>query len=273
MNPFEYRRPANVAEAIAWLREDPEAKLLAGGQSLLAAMKLRFAAPTLLIDLQGLPELTELEERGNELWIGAMCSHAKVAASPLVQRVAPMLAKLSSGIGDQQVRNRGTMGGSISNADPAACWPTGLMALGATVVTDRREIASDDFFGGLFTTALEPDEIVCGVRFPKSVPACYLKFEQSASRFALTGVAVARVGQEVRVALTGLGSGVCRWHAAEEALSKNFSSDAMDGQQPDLALASGDIHASATYRVHLAGVLTRRAVQKIIQVSNTATTS
>ena len=273
MNPFEYRRPANVAQAIAWLREDPEAKLLAGGQSLLAAMKLRFAAPTLLIDLQGLPELTALEERGSELWIGAMCSHTRVAASPLVQRVAPMLAKLASGIGDQQVRNRGTMGGSISNADPAACWPAGVMALGATVVTDRREIAADDFFGGLFTTALEPDEIVCGVRFPKAAQACYLKFEQAASRFALTGVAVARVGQDVRVAITGLGSGVCRWAAAEQALSKNFSPDAIDDQRPDMALASGDIHASAAYRVHLAGVLARRAVQQIIHTSQTATTS
>ncbi|MES2399308.1 MAG: xanthine dehydrogenase family protein subunit M [Pseudomonadota bacterium] len=273
MNPFEYRRPENVAEAIAWLREDPEAKLLAGGQSLLAAMKLRFTAPTLLIDLQDLPELTALEERGSELWIGAMCSHTRVAASPLVQRVAPMLAKLASGIGDQQVRNRGTLGGSISNADPAACWPTGLMALGATVVTDRREIAADDFFVGLFTTALEPDEIVCGVRFPKSVPARYLKFEQSASRFALTGVALARSGTDVRVAITGLGSGVYRWSAAEQALSKNFSPDAIDGWQPEAALASGDIHASADYRVHLAGVLTRRAVQQIIQAPHTAMTS
>jgi carbon-monoxide dehydrogenase medium subunit len=272
LNPFEYRRPANVAEAIGWLREDPDAKLLAGGQSLLAAMKLRFAAPTLLIDLQGLPELTALEERAGELWIGAMCSHAKVAASPIVQRATPMLAKLANGIGDQQVRNRGTMGGSISNADPAACWPSGLLALRATVVTDRREIIADDFFGGLFTTALEPDEIVCGVRFPKTAQACYLKFEQAASRFALTGVAVARLGKDVRVAITGLGSGVCRWASAEEALSKNFSPDAIEGEQPDASLASGDIHASADYRVHLAGVLTKRAVQQIIE-QHTATTS
>ncbi len=273
MNPFEYRRPSTVAEAVGWLREDPEARLLAGGQSLLAAMKLRFAAPTLLIDLQGLPELTALEERDGELWIGAMCSHAKVAASPLVQGLAPMLAELAGGIGDQQVRNRGTMGGSISNADPAACWPAGLMALGATVVTDRREIPVDDFFDGLFTTALEPDEIVCGVRFPKTVEACYIKFEQSASRFALTGVAVARTVKGVRVAVTGMGSGVCRWDAAEHALSNNFSADAIDDRQPDTALASGDLHASADYRAHLAGVLTRRAVQQIIQLSHTATTS
>lgn len=269
MSPFDYRRPANVAQAVEWLRHDPEAKLLAGGQSLLAAMKLRFAAPTLLIDLQSLPELTTLQERGNELWIGAMCSHAKVAASSLVQRMAPMLAKLANGIGDQQVRNRGTLGGSIANADPAACWPTGLVALGATVVTDRREIASDDFFGGLFTTALEPDEIVCGVRFPKAVRASYIKFEQPASRFALTGVAVARLGSDVRVAITGLGAGVCRWPAAEQLLSKHFDPDVMVGEQPDAALAFGDIHASASYRAHLASVLTRRAVIQINRAFST----
>ena len=267
MNPFEYRRPANVAQAVAWLRDDPDAKLLAGGQSLLAAMKLRFAAPSLLIDLQGLPELTALEERSGSLWIGAMCNHAKVASSPLVQRLAPMLARLAHGIGDQQVRNRGTLGGSISNADPAACWPAGLMALNATVCTDRRDIPVDDFFGGLFTTALEPDEVVRGVRFPAVQQACYIKFEQPASRFALTGVAVARTDAGVRVAITGLGSGICRWEAAEHALSARFSPEAIEGLQLDQGLASGDIHASAAYRVHLAAVLTRRGVQHILNPS------
>jgi carbon-monoxide dehydrogenase medium subunit len=265
VSPFEYRRPTHVAQAIAWLREDPEAKLLAGGQSLLAAMKLRFAAPTMLIDLQGLPELTALEERGGSLWIGAMCSHAEVAASPLVKRLAPMLARLANGIGDQQVRNRGTMGGSISNADPAACWPAGLVALNAIVRTDRRDIAVDDFFDGLFTTALEPDEVVCGALFPSVQHACYIKFEQSASRFALTGVAVARTASGVRVAITGLGSGICRWTAAEQALSNRFESSAIGAAlRPDERLASGDIHASAGYRVHLAAVLSRRAVQQIL---------
>jgi carbon-monoxide dehydrogenase medium subunit len=273
VSPFEYRRPANVAQAIAWLREDPEAKLLAGGQSLLAAMKLRFAAPSLLIDLQGLPELTALEEHAGSLWIGAMCSHAQVAVSPLVQRLAPMLAGLANGIGDQQVRNRGTIGGSISNADPAACWPAGLMALNATVRTDRRDIAVDDFFDGLFTTALEPDELVCGVRFPPVKQACYIKFEQPASRFALTGVAVARTLSGVRVAITGLGSGICRWTAAEQALSQRFEPSAIgQGLQPAEGLASGDIHASAGYRVHLAAVLTRRAVQQILDHAITTRT-
>jgi len=273
VNRFEYRRPVNLAEAISWLREDPDAKLLAGGQSLLAAMKLRFATPSLLIDLQGLPELTALEERAGSLWIGAMCSHARVAASPLVQRLVPMLARLANGIGDQQVRNRGTMGGSISNADPAACWPAGLMALNATVHTDRRDIPVDDFFVGLFTTALEPDEVVCGTLFPAVQHAYYLKFEQPASRFALTGVAVARTASGVRVAITGLGSGICRWEAAEKALSQRFEPQVIEEDlKPDEGLASGDIHASAGYRMHLAAVLTRRAVQQILDHSLTAIT-
>lgn len=263
MNAFDYRRPALLAEAVEQLRADPEARLLAGGQSLLAAMKLRFAAPSALIDLQGLPALQELREDGAGLWIGAMCCHAEVAASPLVRARAPMLAALAGGIGDQQVRQRGTLGGSIANADPAACWPAGVVALNATVCTDRREIGADDFFTGLFGTALEADEIICGVRFPAVAQAHYLKFEQPASRFALTGVAVARSSAGVRVALTGLGNGIWRWYAAEQVLTDTFTHAALEGLCVDSAQASGDIHASAEYRAHLAGVLTRRAVQHI----------
>jgi carbon-monoxide dehydrogenase medium subunit len=262
--PFDYRRPTDLAQAARWLRDDPEAKLLAGGQSLLAAMKLRLAAPSLLIDLQDLPALMALEERAGSLWIGAMATHARVAASPLVQRLIPMLSRLAHGIADQQVRNRGTMGGSIANADPAACWPAGLVALGATVCTDRRELPADAFFDGMFSTALEPDEIVCGVRFPLPTAATYLKFEQPASRFALTGVAVAQTAAGVRVALTGLGSGVCRWPEAEQALTRSFAPEALKSLQLDESLASGDLHASAAYRAHLAGVLARRAVQSIV---------
>ena len=176
-----------------------------------------------------------------------------------------MLAALAQGIGDQQVRNRGTIGGSVANADPAACWPAGLLAMNATVCTDRREIAADDFFTGLFGTALAADEVVCGVRFPPLAPAHYLKFEQQASRFALTGVAVARHAFGTRVAVTGLGNGVWRWQAAELALSTDFSAAALQGLAIDPAEASGDIHASAAYRAHLAAVLTRRAVQHIRQ--------
>ncbi len=267
MTPFNYRRAASVADAIACLREDPDAKVLAGGQSLLAAMKLRFAAPSQLIDLQGVPELNDLRELpgpAGGLWVGAMCTHARVAASPLVRRLAPMLARLAHGIGDQQVRNRGTLGGSISNADPAACWPAGVMALNATVCTDRRELPVDDFFQGLFTTALAPDELVCGVKFPAVVPAHYIKFEQPASRFALTGVAVAQLPAGVRVAVTGLGNGIYRWRAAEAALSARFAPEVLQGLSVDAAEASGDIHASAGYRAHLAAVLTRRAVQHLL---------
>lgn len=262
MSGLDFRTATRVADAVAWLREDPDAKLLAGGQTLLAAMRLRLAAPTLLIDLQALPELKGLREDAGQLWVGAMCTHAQVAASPLVRQRLPGLARLAAGIADQQVRNRGTLGGSIANADPAACWPAGVLALGGTVVTDRREITADDFFQGLFSTALEADEVLVGVRFPLAPRVHYLKFEQPASRFALTGVAVARTADGVRVALTGLGHGVCRWPEAEAALSRRFDAQALNGLVVDTAWASNDLHASAEYRAHLAGVLTRRAVQQ-----------
>lgn len=267
MTPFEYRRAGAVADAVAWLREDPDAKLLAGGQSLLAAMKLGLAAPTVLIDLGRLPELRALREENGTLWIGAMCTHATVAASPLVRAKLPGLARLAGGIADQQVRNRGTLGGSVSNADPAACWPAGVLAGGATLVTDRREITADRFFQGLFTTALEPDEVLLGARFPVPERLAYVKYEQPASRFALTGVAVARGADGVRVAITGLGHGPCRWPEAEAALSRHFTPEALQGLSPDASLASGDLHASAEYRIHLAGVLARRAVNELVCAS------
>lgn len=264
MTPFEHRRAARVSDAVAWLREVPDAKLLAGGQSLLAAMKLGLAAPPLLIDLARVPELQALREDGAGLWIGAMCTHASVAASPLVRARWPGLARLAAGIADQQVRNRGTLGGSVSNADPAACWPAGLLAGGAALVTDRREIAADDFFQGLFTTALEPDEVLLGARLPAPAPLVYLKEEQPASRFALTGVAIARGADGVRVALTGLGHGPVRWPEAEAALSRRFAPEALAGLALDPQQAAGDLHASAEYRVHLAGVLARRTLQRLL---------
>ena len=263
MTPFEFRRAANVADAVRWLREQPEAKLLAGGQSLLAAMKLGLAAPELLIDLGRVAELRSVREDGQALWIGAMCTHAGAAASALVRARVPGLARLAGGIADQQVRNRGTLGGSIANADPAACWQAGVLACGATVVTDRREIAADEFFQGLFATVLEPDEVLVGVRVPVPEQLVYLKEEQPASRFAMAGVAVARRGAEVRVAVTGLGLGVFRWQGAEAALARRFEPQALDGLRPDAELASGDFHASAEYRLHLANVLARRAVAQM----------
>lgn len=260
MSEPDYRRATRTEDAVTWLREDPEAKLLAGGQTLLAAMRVRLAAPSLLIDLQDLPALRGIREEGGHLWVGAMSTHASVAASPLVRRRLPGLAALAAGIADQQVRNRGTMGGSIANADPAACWPTGVLALGATIVTDRREISADDFFQGLFTTSLEPDELLIGVRFPLEPALRYIKYEHPASRFALTGVAVARAASGVRVALTGLGHGVCRWPEAEAVLSQRFDPVALHGIRLASELASSDLHASAEYRAHLANVLTQRAV-------------
>lgn len=265
MTPFAYRRARSVADALAWLREDPDAKLLAGGQSLLAAMRLGLSAPSLLIDLQDLPQLQGLRQDGPQLWLGAMCSHARAASAPLLHQHAPALAQLAGGIADSQVRSRGTLGGSLSNADPAACWSAGMLAFGATICTDRRELAADDFFTGLFCTALEPDELLLGVRVAPAAQACYLKFEQPASRFALTGVAVCRRERSVRVAITGLGSGVCRWPAAELGLARRFEPQTIDGLLPDADQANGDIHASAEYRLHLAQVLARRAVQQIVQ--------
>jgi carbon-monoxide dehydrogenase medium subunit len=263
VTPFDLRRAANVDQAVAWLRESPDAKLLAGGQSLLAAMKLGLAAPALLIDLGRLPDLQALRLEGDGLWVGAMCTHASVADSPLVREHLPGLARLAGGIADPQVRNRGTIGGSLANADPAACWPAGVLAAGATLVTDRREIAADAFFQGLFSTALAEDEVLTGVRFSLQGSVSYLKEEQPASRFALAGVAVARHRDGARVAVTGLGHGVFRWQEAEAALSRDFSATALHGLVPDLDLAAGDLHASAKYRAHLAGVLARRVVARM----------
>lgn len=260
MTPFEYRRATTVAEVVTWLRDESEAKLLAGGQSLLGAMKLGLAAPPLLIDLGGLEALRAVRVEGASLWIGALCTHAMVAASPVVRECLPGLALLAAGIADQQVRNRGTLGGSLVNADPAACWQAGVLACSATLLTDRRTISADDFFQGLFSTALEPDELLLGASFPLGVRLSYLKFEQPASRFALAGAAVARSESEVRVALTGLGHGVFRWQEAETALSRRFEPEMLAGLRPDASRASSDLHATADYRLHLAGVLTRRAL-------------
>jgi aerobic carbon-monoxide dehydrogenase medium subunit len=255
-----YERAKDIATASAMLRELPDAKLLAGGQSLLASMKLGLSTPSALIDLQGIASMQAIHMEGNELVIGAMASHAAIASSALVKQFSPMLSKLAHGIADQQIRNRGTIGGSISNNDPAACWPAGLLAMGAFIQTDRRRIGVDDFFTDLFSTALEPDEIVCSVCFAKPERAAYIKFEQPASRFAIVGVAVAKFGTQVGVAVTGLGMGVSRYAAAELALRSNFSMSAIDGLHLDTSDVMGDIHASAEYRTHLASVLTRRAV-------------
>ena len=256
----DYDRPDSVASALEWLRANPEARPLAGGQSLLPAMRLGLSAPSHLIDLQDIGELSSLRVERDHLFIGAMVTHARIAASQSVISGWPMLAALAGGIADQQVRSVGTIGGSLANNDPAACWPAGVLASGATVVTSRARIAADEFFTGIFSTALEPDELILGVEFPRDIVGRYLKFEQPASRFALVGVAAVRQPGEVRIALTGLGAGVCRWPEAEARLATHFSVEAIEGLSLDPGLAYGDLHAPAEYRAHLAAVLLRRAV-------------
>jgi aerobic carbon-monoxide dehydrogenase medium subunit len=247
-----------VVDARAWL---------AGGQSLLAAMKLGMNEPEMLIDLQSLTALRGIERSSssNILQLGAMETHARIASSDQVRQFCPNLADLAHGIGDQQVRNMGTIGGSLANNDPAACWPAALLALRGSVQTSQREVVADEFFNGIFTTALKRDELILQIRFPRPDAFKYIKFEQPASRFALLGLAVARFDSEVRVAITGLGHGVTRWSAAEEVLSKRFAVEALADLHFPVAGALSDLHASAEYRAHLAGVLCRRAVSALVR--------
>ncbi len=264
MSGVQYLRPTSLAEVQACLQQHPQAQLLAGGQSLLAAMRLGLTQPSHLVDLQDVVELQDIRVSHDHVWIGAMVTHARVAAHADIQHHHPMLAKLAHGIADQQVRNVGTLGGSLANNDPAACWPAGVLAYGATLVTSQREIAADDFFSDLFTTALRPVEVLLGVRLPACACATYVKYEQPASRFAMVGVAVTRATAHthspVRVAITGLGHGVMRWPDAEAALQGHWSVQALDGLRLDADMAQTDVHASASYRTHLAAVLCRRAV-------------
>ena len=260
MYNFNYLRPASLADAVKALGASGDAKLVAGGQTLLPTMKQRLAQPSDLIDLGGVAELKGIKTEGNAIVIGAMTTHAEVAKSAAVKSAIPALAVLADGIGDPQVRNRGTIGGSISNNDPAADYPAGLVGLGATVVTSKRKIAADDFFKGLFETALGPGEIVTAVSFPKPDKAAYAKFPQPASRFALVGVFVSKSGSNVRVAVTGAGPKVFRQADFEKALAANFSADALKTAKQSASGLNGDIHGSAEYRAHLVGVMARRAV-------------
>jgi carbon-monoxide dehydrogenase medium subunit len=260
MYNFNYVRPASLADAAKALAGKADAKIVAGGQTLLPTMKQRLAEPSDLIDLGGVAELKGIKTEGNALVIGAMTTHAEVAKSSAVKSAIPALAVLAEGIGDPQVRNRGTIGGSISNADPAADYPAGLVGLGATVVTNKRKIAADDFFKGLFETALAADEIVTAVSFPKPDKAAYAKFPQPASRFAMVGVFVSKSGNNVRVAVTGAGPKVFRQAEMEKALAASFSPDAIKNVKVSASGLNSDIHGSADYRAHLVGVMARRAV-------------
>ena len=267
MQAFVYLRPQSLGEALAFAQQHGEARPLAGGQSLLAAMKLGLNDPSHLIDLQDIPDLQDIRVEGESLRVGAMVTHSQIARSSAVQAFCPMLAAMAAGIADEQVRAVGTIGGSLANNDPAACWPAGVLALNATLVTDRRSIAADLFFQGLYTTALQPGELLLAVHFPRPLCAAYHKQEQPASRFALVGVAIARMatpsGASVRVALTGLGQGVWRWTAAEAALSARWSAAAFGTLELAESQALGDVHASAAYRAHLAGVWSRRLVARL----------
>lgn len=261
MYDFNYHRPKSLAEAARLLAGNDEAKLVAGGMTLIPTLKQRLARPTDLVDLAAIAELKGIKRDGDAVVIGAMTPHADVAASAEVKKAIPALAHLADLIGDPQVRNRGTLGGSISNADPAADYPAGVVGLGATVVTNNRKIAADEFFKGLFETALEPGEIVTSVSFPVPEKAGYAKFPNPASRYAVVGVFVARTGGGVRVAVTGAGASVFRAKEMEAALAKDFSPKALDGLKVAAKGLNSDIHASAEYRAHLVGVMAKRAVQ------------
>lgn len=261
MYAFDYRRPGTVNEADLALKAAPGAKLLAGGQTLIPTLKLRLAQPGNIVDLSGVAQLRGISKIDGALRIGAMTTHAAVAESADTRSAIPGLAALAASIGDPHVRNRGTIGGSVANNDPAADYPAGVLALGATVHTTKRAIGADDFFTGLFSTALEDNEILTHIDFPVPTSFAYAKFANPASRFALVGVAVARTKSGVRVAVTGAGaSGVYRLAAAEAALGANFSPGAVDGIKIDSSNMMSDIHAGADYRAHLVGVMLRRAI-------------
>ena len=262
MTPFAFHRPASQASALQLHQAGDDARYLAGGQSLLPAMKLGLAAPSDLIDLALLPGANAIALQGGTLRIGAMTPHAVVAASAEVKTKLPALAALADGIGDPAVRTRGTLGGSLAQNDPAACYPAAVLGLGATVHTDRRQIAADDFFLGLYETALQPGELITAVSFPIPQRAAYVKFKQPASRFALVGVFVSQGPQGVRVAVTGAGPCVFRANALEAALGKSFTAQALDGVSVPADSLNSDLHGSAAYRAHLVGVLARRAVSQ-----------
>jgi aerobic carbon-monoxide dehydrogenase medium subunit len=261
MYTFEYHRAQSVADAAKLLASKPDAKLLAGGHTLIPTMKLRLASPKAIVDLSRVAELKGIDRKGNALVIGAMTTHAEVADSAAVKSAIPGLAVLAGGIGDPHVRHRGTIGGSVANNDPSADYPAALMALGATIGTNRREIKADAFFTGLFSTALQDGEIITRISFPVPTKFAYAKFANPASRYALVGVAVAQTAGAARVAVTGASNnGVFRHIAMEAVLGKDWSAAALNGITTDANQMVSDIHGDAAYRAHLVGVMARRAV-------------
>lgn len=263
MYPCTYLRPATLAEAVALLDEHPEAKALSGGMTLVPTLKQRLAAPSHLVDLTRLPELQGVAVQDGVLRIGAATRHAEVARSPVVRDALPALAHLASLIGDQQVRNRGTMGGSVANSDPAADYPSAVLGLDATVVTDRRRIAADDFFTGMFQTALAPTEVIVAFEIPLPRHAGYAKQPHPASGYAVAGVFIADTAAGVRVAVTGAGPCAWRWTEAEGRLSQGLRVAALDGLVPSAEGLNDDVSASADYRAHLVATLAKRVLASI----------
>ena len=261
MYTFEYVKPASVADAVAALKADPEAKAVSGGMTLLPTMKQRLAKPSKIVDLSGIAALRGIKVEAGKVTIGALTRHFDVANSAEVKKAIPALASLAAHIGDPAVRNRGTLGGSVANNDPTADYPAACLALGATIVTDKRRIAADDFFTGMFSTALSDGELITAIEFPVPEKAAYMKFPNPASRYAMVGVFVAKGPAGVRVAVTGAGQGgVFRQKAMEEALAKSWSPDAVAKIATPTDNLNGDIHASAEYRAHLITVMAKRAV-------------
>ena len=262
MYAFTLERPATLADAKRLAAAG--AKPLAGGQTLLASMKLRLSNPEQLADLSGVKELVGVCREGNAFVIGAMTRHIDVANHAELKAAIPALADLAANIGDRQVRAMGTLGGSVANNDPSACYPSAVLALGATIHTTSRKIAADDFFQGMFATALNDGELITAISFPIPQRAAYMKFKQSASRFAMVGVFVAQFEAGVRVAVTGASSGVFRHSGLEAALSKNFTPEAAAAVKIDASDLNSDIHASAAYRANLISVQTQRGVSRAL---------
>lgn len=260
MYKFNYHRPESVADAVALLKSFSEAKAMSGGMTILPTMKMRLAQPSDVVDLAAIKELHGISSGKDGLSIGAMTTHGEIAASGEVASAIPALAALADNIGDAQVRNRGTIGGSVANADPAADYPAALLALNATITTDRRTIAAADFFTALFETALEEDELVTAIHFPIPKRAAYAKFPNPASRYAIAGVMVAETSDGIRVAVTGAGGSVFRVAEMESALQEDFSPAAIEGMRISADGLNEDLHATAEYRAHLVTVMAKRAV-------------
>jgi aerobic carbon-monoxide dehydrogenase medium subunit len=265
MYTFNYQKAKSVADAAAVLAKNGDAKPLAGGQSLIAAMKLRLARPSDVVDLGTIPDLKGIKVDGSAVTIGAMTRHAEVAGSAEVKKAIPALASLAASIGDRQVRNMGTIGGSLANNDPAADYPAGVLGLGATVVTNKRKIAADDFFKAMYETALQPGELITSVVFPIPKRAAYMKFKNPASRFALVGVLVADTGKGVRVAVTGAAPSVFRVPEMEKALAAKFAPESVANIKVSPDKLNSDLHAKADYRAHLVTVMARRAVEAALK--------